>query len=208
MSGINKEERARIRAASQHFSIAGLQPRPKAVRIMIKHIPDSDAKQFLDIVKKQHRRQQDIPGAKRTNYIDEKLIETCIKLFEKEESDELLNAGNDDPMEVEGGLKQPELATPENSSSNPANLTKNFKHLGDGISVYNVFSDVHPFDWNVKSKSFQPSRRKPELFPTADAKSHMMQERHSILRKNMYSRHFPTPPPNTEFNSVFRSKCL
>ncbi|CAD7926574.1 unnamed protein product [Amoebophrya sp. A120] len=64
-----------------------------------------------------------------------------------------------------------------------------FAHLGDGIAVYNVFKDTPVMEYNTSTHTFQVSTSfKPTLFPDADRRPRMMQERQHVCESQLYHR--------------------
>ncbi|CAD7949190.1 unnamed protein product [Amoebophrya sp. A25] len=167
------------------FSLKGLQLRPKALKAIVEDLSGKGGdltksiRDFAEMCKQDLRR--NTTGSAKTNVVEAEMVERLLRRFA------LVQDG--DPMDIDGLAEEGAADTlktvyDRSTERNP----KAFAHLGDGVLVYNVWHDVPLLEYNTRARTFQVSPLRAELFPAADRRPKMMQERMHLCANNLYQR--------------------
>lgn len=140
------------RAWLREFNALGLQLRPQAARVVTTYLKEqANPQQAVEELVEQTKSFLQTRRGSVESVIDADVIEAVIEL--KEQRGKV--------MEVEG--------------------MQNEAIEGDGIQVYDVMTQVRPFDYRRQTKEWVLSINKPTLFPSCDSKAKIYQDRYHLL---------------------------
>jgi len=155
------------RAWLREFNNLGLQLRPQAAKLVTQFLqnyedPQQVAEKLVEHTKAYFRSRQGSVDP----IIDSEVIQNVILCMEKAAAEAGVNAMDPEALEV-------------------ARQGVDTGDLGDGIHVYNVMTDMRPFEYRRASKEWTASSEKACLFPGVESKVKIYADRYHILWQRM-----------------------
>jgi len=151
------------RAWLREFNALGLQLRPAAAKLVVQFLQSCEDPQPMVEALVEHTkayfksRQGGVQSV-----IDSDVIESVLECMGKASADQ--KSGDMDPEALDAARREVDTMG-----------------LGDGVQVYNVMTDMTPFDFRNASKEWTPSTERAQLLPGVPSKIKIYANRFQVL---------------------------